>query len=261
MEQKVIFLDTAQATTKSLTSGKASWIMRQPVGEMPGAQVALSQLNFTNFFINISAAIGNNHFFYSDDPANETKYDITIPDGSYSLDALESYIHASILATHGFAILSLNPNYSTNKVAITFDNVVGWYVSFKVNSPFTLLGFTNGQFVPAGKSCTAYYTEYGPNNAAFNNIQTIKVATNLTNDSISNTNQSPILYICQPIVSVGSTQTSEARILMWIPSDAFRSKIYEINVQLMDQNDNPLNMSEEFSLTLMVKYATGEYGK
>lgn len=256
MEQKVIFLDTAGATTTTLSQGRASWIMQQPIGEMPRAQVALSQFNFTNFFVNISAALANNKFYYSDDAANTTKYTITIPDGSYSLSELNNFIQASILATHGFSIITLNPNYSTNKVAIVFGNVANWYVHFGADSPFTLLGFTNGQDVPATKANTAYYSEYGANDAAFNNIQSIKVSTNLTNDSVSNTNQSAIIYQCQPIVSVGSTQTSEPNNLLWIPSTAFQSKIYEIIVQLLDQNDSPIFMTENFSLTLIVKYDT-----
>lgn len=254
MEQKVFFLDTAAATSKSLTTGRASWVLKQPVGDMPRAQVALSQLNFVNFFVNISAAIGNNKFYYSDDALNTTKYSITIPDGSYSLSELDSFIQSEILEVQGFQVIALEANYSTNKTSIHFANVAGWYVHFGADSPYTILGFTNGQNVPVTQANTAYYSEAGTATAAFNNITSIRVSTNLTNDSISNTNQSPVIYMCQPTVSVGSTQTNEPTNLLWIPSSALESKIYEITVQLIDQNDTPILFTEDFSLTILVKY-------
>ena len=251
---KTIFLDSSQATVFDLSRGYARFILAEPFGGIPEAQIAASQFSFTNFFINVSATIGNNKIYYSDDALDETKYTITIPDGSYSVSDLNNYISNYLKANHaGVALFSLVPNYPTNKIGIQFANVVGWYVHFGADSPFTLLGFANGQEVPVGKSNTAYYIEFGANTAQFNNVINVKVATNLTNDSISNTNQSSIILSTVPVVDVGSTQTTQIYTLLWMESTPLRDKITNIELQVLDQNDTPLLLSEHFTLTLLIK--------
>lgn len=251
---KTIFLDSSQATIVDLTRGYARFILQEPFGSIPDAQIAASQFSFTNFFVNISAAIGNNKLYYSDDALLPQKYTITIPDGSYSIADLNSYVSNYLKANHaGVALFTLIPNYPTNRIGIQFGNVAGWYVHFGADSPFVLLGYANGQNVPVTQSNTAYYIEFGPNAAAFNNVTNIKVATNLTNDSISNTNQSSIILSTVPVVDVGSTQTTQIYTLLWMESTPLRDKVTNIEVRILDQNDAPLLLSEHFTLTLLVK--------
>ena len=251
---KTIFLDSSQATVFDLSRGYARFILTDPYGGIPGAQIAASQFSFTNFFVNVSAAIGNNNLYYSDDPLLPQKYTITIPDGSYSVSDLNNYVSNYLKANHaGVALFTLVPNYPTNKIAIQFGNVVGWYVHFDADSPFTLLGFANAQNVPITQSNTAYYIEFGANTAQFNNITNIKVATNLTNDSISNTNQSSIILSAVPVVDVGSTQTTQIYTLLWMQSTPLFDKITNIELRVLDQNDQPLLLSEHFTLTLLVR--------
>lgn len=251
---KTIFLDSSQATISDLNRGYARFILSEPFGGIPEAQIAASQFSFTNFFINISATIGNNKIYYSDDALDVTKYTITVPDGSYSINDLNSYVSNYLKANHaGVALFTLMPNYPTNRIGIQFGNVVGWFVHFGADSPFTLLGFANGQDVPATQANTAYYIEFGGASAQFNNVQNIKVATNLTNDSISNTNQSSVILTTVPVVEVGSTQTTQIYTLLWMESTPLRDKITNIELQVFDQNDQPLLLSEHFTLTLLVQ--------
>lgn len=251
---KTIFLDSSQATVCDLTRGYANFILAEPFGGIPDAQIAAQSFSFTNFFQNISATIGNDTIYYSDDPLNDSKYSIVIPAGSYSINDLNTYITNYLKAAHaGVALFSLVPSYPTNKIGVQFGNVAGWYVSFKADSPFTLLGFTNGQFVPATKANVAYHMEYGTNIAAFNNIINVKVATNLTNDSISNTNQSSVILTTAPVVDVGSVQSTQIYTLLWLESSPLRDKITSIEIRVLDQNDQPLLLSEHFQLTLLVK--------
>ena len=250
--QKILFLDSAKASIKDLANGKATFILREPFGEVPDAMVAASSFSFTNWFINVTSAI-NSKIYYSDDPANETKYFVDIPTGSYSFADLNTYVQNQVLADRGFAVFQFVANFSTNKVAVQFANVAGWYVHFQADSPFTLLGFANPQNVPVGKANVAFYLEYAASTAAFNNITSIKVCTNLTNDSVSNTNQSPVILQTTPLVSVGSTQTSEVQNLLWMASTPLHDKVTEIRVWILNQLDVPLAMSEDFTLTLIVK--------
>ena len=256
---KVLFLDTAQATDKVLASGYAHFILQEPFGGILGCQIACSQFSFTNWFINISAALGNNKLYYSNDILLPMKFTITIPDGSYSFNDLNAFIKAELISqnnggTPGLPIFSLVANYATNKVGIQFSATdINWYVHFDADSPFVLMGFTVLQDIPVTLANTAYYLEMGPNIAQFNNITNIKVVTNLSNDSISNTNQSAVILTCTPTVSVGSTQQFEVQNLLWLRSTPLEDKVTEIKINILDQLDRPVNLSEDVTMTLIVK--------
>ena len=251
MPTKTIFLNSAQASIKNLANGQATWQFRNPL-QFDGAEVGLFSLDFTNYFINISAALGNNHLFYSDDIANETKYDVTIPDGSYSVTALNDFLIAEQQATLGIQVFALVANFSTAKVGIQFANVVNWYVHFGANSPYTLMGFANGQEVPATKTCTAYYIEYAPNTASFNNITAIKVAIDITTDTVSNGEGSSVIYQTSPIVEPGSTQTSSPSNILWcaLTTPSFS----QVTVRILDQTEAAIVLTEDFSVTIGIRY-------
>jgi hypothetical protein len=251
MPNKTIFLSSSQATSKDLTKGIATWQLRNQI-QFDNAEIGLFNFSFVNYFVNISAALGNNHIFYSDDALNETKYDCLIPDGSYSVDALNDFVLAHQQATLGFQVFAIVPNYSTAKCGIQFANVVNWFVHFAATSPFTLMGFALNQNVPNTKANTAFYIEYGANIAAFNNVTLLKVAIDLTTDAISNGDSSSIIYQTGPVVEVGSTQNNEPANVLWtnltIPSFS------QITARILDQNDAPLYLYEDFSLTLSIQY-------
>lgn len=257
--QMILFLDSAGASDKNLAVGQAHWILKQPIGSVPNAQVGCSQFSFTNYFVNVSAALGNNKLYYSNDALAVTKWTVTIPDGSYSFNDLNAFLKAELISqghgtVAGTPVFSLVANYATNKVGIQFSAVdVGFFAHFGADSPFTLMGYTNGQNVPASKANVAYYLEMGPNSAQFNNITNLKVSTNLTNSSISNTNQSPIILTCVPVVAVGSTQTFEAKNILWLSSSALEDKLTEVRVQILDQSDHPVLLSEDFTCTLIIR--------
>jgi hypothetical protein len=251
VKNKVIFLSSAQASSKDLSQGVATYLFQNPF-DIPNAQVGLLEFSFTNFFINISAAIGNNKFYYSNDSLNPTKFTITIPDGSYSLSSLNDYLTQQQPALSGSVVFSLLPNYSTNKIAIVFTSITGYYVHFGADSPFELMGFTNGQNVPASKNNTSSYVEYAPNIAQFNNITSIKVRCDLTTDTISNGRSSSIIFQTAPIVEVGSVQTDRAYNIAYC--DLTTTRFSSITIQLLDQLDRPITVTEDYSITLIIRY-------
>lgn len=250
MPTKTIFLSSAQASIKDLAHGRATWQFRNPL-QFSDAELGLFEFSFTNFFINISAALGNNHLFYSDDIANEHKYDITIPDGSYSVSALNDFLVAEQQAALGFQVFALVANFSTSKVGIQFANVVNWYVHFDATSPFTLMGFAAAQNVPVTKACTAYLIEYASATAAFNNITALKIAMDLTTDTVSNGNGSSVIYQTSPIVEPGSTQSDRPSNVLWCALTV--PTFSQVSVRILDQNDAEVLMNEEFSLTVCIR--------
>lgn len=258
--QQAFFLNTSQASTKNLTVGRSTWQFQnqmdfgvtdtQPTIDPP--QIGLLEFSFTNWFINISSALGNNKLYFSNDPLVESKYTITIPDGSYSLASLNEFVSTQQTILVSQVIFSLQANYSTNKVCVQFSTVTGYYVHFGADSPFALIGFTSGQNVPASKSNTANYMEYGSNIAQFNNITGLSIVCNMTTDSISNGKASSTIYQTMPVADIGSTQSDRPNNIIW--ATLTNTRFDQITIQLLDQNGIPINMSEEFALTLIVKY-------
>jgi hypothetical protein len=249
---QAIFLNYAQAVNKDLTIGRATWMM-QNQADFEGAlnpQVGLLEFSFTNFFVNVTST--TNTLYFSNDTANPTKYAITIPVGSYSVNGLNTIVAAQEQMLAGSIIFSLQGNYATNQLGIVFGNVTGWYVHFGGNSPYTLCGFANGQNVPATKANTANYVEYAPNTASFNSVTTIQVACDLTSASISNGAASNIIYQTTPTVSIGSTQSDRPTNIVYCALT--NTRFSEVSIRLIDQNNSPISMYDYFAVTLVVTY-------
>ena len=123
---------------------------------------------------------------------------------------------------------------------------------FVATSPLALLGFAALQNVPASKTNTAYYVEYAPNTAAFNNITSMQVACDLTSDTISNGLASNIIFQTTPTVDVGSTQSDRPQKITFC--SLTDSTISQVTITIKDQNGAVINMAEDFSATLLIKY-------
>jgi hypothetical protein len=248
--RKIIFLDSAGASTKSLATGTARFDYQSPIESFGGSvKIALASFSYTNFFINVEAP--NNVIYYSDDPALPQKYTITIPTGSYGVSDLNDFVVSTVLQQTGLSVFSLQPNFSTGKIAVVFANVINWYVNFEANRP-PILG-ANAQHVPVTDANVAFYTEELPNQASFNNITQLKVSTDLAQDSIDNSAlSSSIIHISTPSVGVGSIQLDEPQHLLTIESSKLTQKVSNITIRILDQLDRPVTLSEDFRVSLIV---------
>ena len=259
VSNKTLILNSSKATTYNLAIGKATFILADTLrftDKKP--KIAINAFSFTNFFKNISASIGNNKFYYSDDDADETKYTITIPDGSYTPEALNTMINDQLVVDgYAPALFSILSDYSQNKIYYKFSAVLtGWFVHYDTDSPFTVLGGTTGQNIPADTVTgnVANQIEYATNVAAFNNVTDVNVTSNLSNNIIYGTNQSSILYNTSPSVSVGSVQVDRPYNLMWTDSLALQGGISEIQLQVVNQEGVSVEMYEHFTVTIQIQY-------
>jgi len=254
--ENVIILDSTNATSVSLSAGKASYLLKEPIyyQEARRVDIAVNTFSFTNFFLNISSAIGNNVLYYSDDALDETQYSITIPDGSYSIDSLSTKV-VNLINDDGHVtdLFTIVGDYALNKAYLLFGTPTGWYVHYGSDSPFAVLGGANGDNLPASQSNTAAEVVYNTNTADFNSVKSINLRTNLSSNLIFGTNRSDIIYTTLPIVSVGSTQQDQPPNLMWISADSLRNGVSQIDIQIEDQNQNALSMSESFYLVLVTR--------
>lgn len=255
----ILVLNSANATIKDLTNGRAQYILKDPLrleDQLP--KICVNSFSFTNWFKNISAALGNNKIYYSDDatPGQEMKYSITVPDGSYEPETLNTFIInelANLAVAPG--LFQILPDYSQNKIYFQFDGtLIGWYVYMHTDSPFTILGLTVSTPYPASQSNTVNEIVYADTIAAFNNITAINVKTNLSNNFVYGTNSSSVLYSTGLTARAGYVQSSEPQNLLWSDSRTLQSGISEIIIDITDQSDTAINMSEDFIVILMIRY-------
>lgn len=258
MTDEVLILNSASASVSNLSAGYASYNLTSPLrfGDS-NVKVALNTFHFTNYFFNITAALGNNKIYYSDDALDETKYTITIPDGSYSVESLNTTINNELIE-QGFApaLAELLGDESQNKAYFLFGALVGWYFHLGADGPNTILGTVAGDELPASKANTAGEAVYATNTAAFNNIEVINISTNICSNFIYGVNRSSILYSCLPTVPIGSTQNEAPRNLLWADAPSLKQGLTNIVIQLHDQDGNSISMKENWTVILQMRVSS-----
>lgn len=216
----------------------------------------LVSFNFWYTFTNISSAKANNKFYFTDDAGDADKYEITIEDGLYSLDALSSAIQYGIKnLSLTEDIISLTADDATGKVIINIHT--GYQVYFKSTSLLrNLLGFTSNQLVPSSGLAGSDISQKAPNVADFSNLSSILVHTSLISKSNFNGSQSDVLYLTAPTVEAGSSQKSEPIHAVKVPANNLKGiSLDDVTFSITDQNNLPLNTnSENWQLSLVIEY-------
>jgi hypothetical protein len=256
---QVLYLNSAKATYKDLANGTATFTFDPPLNYPAGLRLKLAtqQFSFTNFFINVSASLGNNVFTYTHLAITHT---VTIPDGSYSVSELSSAINLGLVNngdTNGAIILT--PDYSTNKVQFVL--MKDYSIDFPAGSPYLLNGCVLDQHIPSGGGLALVdgYSELAPNVAQYNNITNLYLHTNLTNNSCFSGKQSNIIASIIPTASVGSIQNTEPYNLVFVDCHELSgATVNSVILTITDQNDVPVNLTENFSATLLVATMTGK---
>lgn len=251
--ENTLFLSSADASRKDMTNGRFTFQLNEPILVMRDSYAAIRQFSFINEFINISAALGNNTIYYTDDVLDATKYSIVIPDGYWSITDLDDYLTEKQTEA-ALNVFTLSASYATGKAKIIFDDTTtGYFLYFGADSPFALLGFTTLTYYPdeiaqAGGS-TASQTVYGDTRANLILVSAIKVGTNITYQSISNRDKSNVLLQFPINAEPLAVQIVEPRNISYIPI-INSGMISEIMINVYDQNNDPLLLLEDVSLIL-----------
>jgi len=252
----VLYLNSAQANTKDLTKAKASFVMDPPL-VMPGnckLKVTCTQFSFTNWFLNVSAALANNHFVISDNIGGGHTFTLVIPDGSYNVTDLSNAINvAGINAGLVDGLVQLVPDFSTNKVLFKI-SVANYQISFPAGTMYALLGTNLAQLIPAGGFTAAAYNELAPLVANFNSVLNVYLHTSLSNNAVFSGKQSNVIASIIPVASVGSIQIYEPPNLIMVDAhELVSASISTINIYLTDQNNNSLYLTDDFSSTILIQ--------
>jgi len=252
----VLFMNSANAQYTNLGAGVAQFAMEPALQFHQGQRIklAMSQFSFTNWFMNISAALGNNLFTYTDDILNLTKYSVTISDGSYSVDELSQAINVGVLNnSHTDGLFVLSPDYASNRVLVSI-SAAGWLVNWGVGTSYLLNGFALADTVPVGGALTlAAYSELAPNVATYNNITNLYVHCSLTANSNFSGRNGSVIGSAIPTSNIGSIQSSEPNNLVWIDASQLSgSTVSSVQINIRDQSGNDVVLSDHFGCVVMI---------
>lgn len=253
----IIYLNTAQATTKDLANSRATFTFDPPLTFPSDARLkcGCNQFSFTNYFINISATLANNNFVVQGNAPVAT-YNIAIPDGSYNVSELSSAINIGVInAGLADGLITLVPDFATNKVLFSI-STAGYRIHFPAGTPYALLGTTLNQYIPAGGGVVytaGAYSELAPIVANFNSILNVYLHTSFSNNSVFNGKQSDVLASIIPTVNVGSVQSYEPFNVIHVDCHELRgASISNCSIYLTDQNNAPISLQDDYSASIQI---------
>lgn len=254
-----LLLNTSTCTTLSTNKSNALWQLSDQLNfkDAEHVEVAVKRFTFTNYFKNIfddETKLGYvGRVWLSDNPADTYKYELVIPEGSYSVETLNQTLQEQ--QRHLFSgetVFTLSGNSALNKCYLTF-LAAGWYLSQATNTCHELLGFTAGTTTPDDKSSSEHEICVAPNNAHFNVTESIKVRSNLSWGIIDSTNKSNLLAEVVPSTTVGSIHEYQPFNLTFCESLALKSGVSTIQLWIQDQDGVELAMEENWLIELVIR--------
>lgn len=212
------------------------------------------QANIWNTSPNISALFSNNTFTFTTTQAPAGTYTITIPDGLYSVEGLNTFL-SSQFVNLGFSptLISIGGDNSTQRSILTFE-FSGDSVNFTTTTSVrTVLGF-NSQILTAPSNNFSYYSD---NIASFNRNNSYIIASNFVSQGIPVNNQSAGILTTVPIdIAPGSQINYQPQNVIWFDICELIGKS-KLNIQfrLLNQDLEPTPTGGEFwSFTMLIKY-------
>jgi hypothetical protein len=94
---------------------------------------------------------------------------------------------------------------------------------------------------------------YATNVAEFNNVSEVKLSTNLTSQAYSNNSKSGVICQTAPTAYVGSVNQYEPNNVVWV-GVGVPSNISRIDLSVLDQNNDPLPLDDDFSCSIIIQY-------
>jgi len=205
-------------------------------------EISLVKLNLWYSWYNISSEYNNQTLRYSSNRGSTWKT-ITIPEGQYSIDQLNTLIQ-SIMYTNGDYYtnaqniisynITISLEYSTLKVNIQVSN--NFQVDLTISNLYLLLGFSN-------IIVTTTQEGYLPANIN-NDINTLNLTCSIITGSYQNTNSSNILYTFTPNSLPGSNLDIYPQKLLYLPVVNIR-RITSIGISIIDNLNRRVNLNNQ----------------
>ena len=210
--------------------------------------LALDSITMAYSWYNVSSDYNNNTLSYSQD-SGKTWHSITLPNGNYSYDELNSYLQREI-TSNGHTKDGITIKFVPSLFKILLAMKSGFQVDLKNGDFGKLLGFEK-------KIYTA--TQYGPKLPDITrSVDNVFIHTDIISDSVVSSNQSDVLYR----FSVDNLPLSypfhiEPRRALFNKINT--NSIKDLRIYITDEFNRPLNLNNiPISLILIVKEKEGK---
>lgn len=220
--------------------------------------VDVIQANIWYVMPNISAALGNNNFYFSSAVTLPGAYHIVVPDGLYSMNDLNNTLQRDF-ANLGFAsnIMVFTGDDPTQRSVITY-TIAGLQVDFtQANTIRTILGF-DSRLSPAIAS-TAGESDTSDTTATFNGINSFYVRSSLiSSDGLPINNTGTGIIAAVPISAEPGTQiVYQPQVPIDVDArNLIGSSVQYITFDLLDDQLRPVNtLGESWSITMHIHYS------
>jgi hypothetical protein len=215
-------------------------------------RLAVYNATIWNNAFNISADIENNQFTYIVGGVSKTA---TIPDGQYSVSALQSAI-SRILSDNGDDIegIILIADTATSKLILSLKAT--YQVDYTaIDSPYLIMGFNQGDVVPAAPP-VADVLEYAPNVAQFNRVNLYRIKSDLISAGIPvNQNYNSIIASVPIDVQPSSQIVYNPRNPTEVNAQELAGyKKYNIKFELLDQQNRRVDTNGEY-WTVLIRFS------
>lgn len=206
-------------------------------------ELAMVSLDMYHSIPNID---NNNCLFYYEYKSEE--FIITIPVGSYEIDAINNYIQKKLIEFGHENIFEIHANANTLKCILTIIDADVKINFEKENTMRDMLGFNYNIYSGVGE-------HEGTNIVNIVSVNSILVNCSIIEGSFLNSVQKPILYSFFPNVPPGYKIVEKPNSVVYLP--VTMPAVNAIAVWLTDQNGNLLNIRDEtvtISLVLRSRY-------
>lgn len=222
----------------------------------------LRSANIWYSFLNINST--NNKIYFTDDTADQDKYTITLQNGLYSLDLLNSAIQREVqnlITANSYTfpptLIGLIADEASQKVVVNI-SVSGYQVNWLAGSPYSLLGITLDRRMPAGATkTTGSEFFYADSVANFSNLTDLTIQTSITNSYIYNGRASAVIDVI-PIDVAPNT------LITYRPQPDFTfvecnnlqgANISQMTFTLADQNLDAVDTNSEYwNVSMCIDY-------
>ena len=187
----IVSSDSKLGAQNVSTDGSSFSVSFNPALEIPKTAinpiltVESAELYYTFVSIGVSQ---NNNKMYASDTTLVVDYEITIPDGLYSLTDLDSTIER-LFANEGLKAASDTPAFELQGDAASGKSVLAFNftdvtVEMKADSPITILGFPVGVYPTGFPVAQVPFYEYAPSVAQFTQVNSVLLTSSLVSQGI-----------------------------------------------------------------------------
>jgi hypothetical protein len=248
------------AENVSADGSKFSIVLSTPI-QIPKASMycylSVTQANIWNTSPNIAVAFANNKFeFTTTNVGNPGTHNITIPDGLYSVSALNGFLSTTfvnLLLPNN--LISLSGDSATGKTILTFLEA-GDSVDFTVvNSVREVLGF-DSRISPLAPQA-AGFSDFSDNIGVFNRVNSYLITSNMISNGIPLNGGGAGILASVPIDENPGSQISYSpdNPISIDASELIGNSKLNLNFSLKDQElRNTPTAGEDWSFVVSIKY-------